>query len=177
MNIYISGLSYGTNDADLTNLFAEFGEVSSAKVIFDRETGRSRGFAFVEMPNDTEGQKAIDELNGVEYDQKVISVSVARPRTERPYGVCPEVPFPWYDVGNVECHGKFPVCRPQLYLGVVQLGAVNAEDVHVFAIVACLDYNVVESVYLLVIIGESYGTFLLQCNIHEMEELVHGFGK
>ena len=64
MNIYISGLSYGTNDADLTNLFAEFGEVSSAKVIFDRETGRSRGFAFVEMPNDTEGQKAIDELNG-----------------------------------------------------------------------------------------------------------------
>ena len=69
MNIYISGLSYGTNDADLTNLFAEFGEVSSAKVIFDRET---------------EGQKAIDELNGVEYDQKVISVSVARPRTERP---------------------------------------------------------------------------------------------
>jgi len=92
MNIYISGLSYGTNDADLTNLFAEFGEVSSAKVIFDRETGRSRGFAFVEMPNDTEGQKAIDELNGVEYDQKVgveydskvISVSVARPREERP---------------------------------------------------------------------------------------------
>ena len=48
MNIYISGLSYGTNDADLTNLFAEFGEVSSAKVIFDRESGRSRGFAFVE---------------------------------------------------------------------------------------------------------------------------------
>ena len=84
MNIYISGLSYGTNDADLTNLFAEFGEVSSAKVIFDRESGRSRGFAFVEMPNDTEGQKAIDEFNGVEYDQKVISVSVARPRTERP---------------------------------------------------------------------------------------------
>ena len=84
MNIYISGLSYCTNDADLTNLFAEFGEVSSAKVIFDRESGRSRGFAFVEMPNDTEGQKAIDELNGVEYDQKVISVSVARPRTERP---------------------------------------------------------------------------------------------
>ena len=84
MNIYISGLSYGTNDADLTNLFAEFGEVSSAKVIFDRESGRSRGFAFVEMTNDGEGQKAIDELNGVEYDQKVISVSVARPRTERP---------------------------------------------------------------------------------------------
>lgn len=84
MNIYISGLSHGTTDADLTNLFAEFGEVSSAKVIFDRETGRSRGFAFIEMTNDGEGQKAIDELNGVEYDRKVISVSIARPRTERP---------------------------------------------------------------------------------------------
>lgn len=87
MNIYISGLSYGTSDADLTNLFAEFGEVSSTKVIFDRETGKSRGFAFVEMVSDTEGQKAINELNGAEYDQKVISVSIARPRAERPsYG-------------------------------------------------------------------------------------------
>ena len=76
----------------MTNLFAEYGEVSSAKVIFDRETGRSRGFAFVEMTNDAEGQKAIDELNGVEYDQKVISVSVARPRAEKPsYGVTVEV--------------------------------------------------------------------------------------
>ena len=84
MNIYISGLSYGVNDADLTNLFAEFGEVSSAKVILDRETGKSRGFAFVEMGNDVEGQKAIDELNGVEYDNKVIAVSIARPREERP---------------------------------------------------------------------------------------------
>ena len=84
MNIYISGLSYGTNDVDLNELFTEFGEVSSAKVISDRETGRSRGFGFVEMANDTEGQKAIDELNGVEYDKKVITVSIARPRTERP---------------------------------------------------------------------------------------------
>ena len=84
MNIYIAGLSYRTNDADLANLFEEFGEVSSAKVIMDRETGKSRGFAFVEMANEEEGQKAIDELNGVEYDQKVISVSVARPREERP---------------------------------------------------------------------------------------------
>ena len=71
MNIYIAGLSYRTNDADLTNLFAEFGEVSSAKVIMDRETGKSRGFAFVEMTSDEEGQKAIDELNGVEYDKRL----------------------------------------------------------------------------------------------------------
>ena len=53
MNIYISGLSFSANDADLNNLFAEYGEVSSAKVILDRETGKSRGFAFVEMTNDT----------------------------------------------------------------------------------------------------------------------------
>lgn len=84
MNIYISGLSYNVNDADLNELFTEYGEVSSARVINDRETGRSRGFGFVEMPNDNEGQKAIDELNGAEYDSKVIAVSVARPRTERP---------------------------------------------------------------------------------------------
>ena len=87
MNIYISNLSYGVKDASLQELFSAFGEVSSAKVIMDRETGKSRGFAFVEMTSDEEGQKAIDELNGVEYDQKVISVSVARPRAEKPsYG-------------------------------------------------------------------------------------------
>ena len=84
MNIYITGLNYSINDADLNDLFAEYGEITSAKVIMDRETGRSRGFGFVEMTSDTEGQKAINELNGAEYDQKTISVSVARPRTERP---------------------------------------------------------------------------------------------
>ena len=84
MNIYISGLSFGTNDADLNELFSAYGETSSAKVIMDRETGRSRGFGFVEMTDDAEGQKAIDELNGAEYDRKTISVSVARPREERP---------------------------------------------------------------------------------------------
>ena len=66
MNIYISGLSYGINDADLNELFSAYGETSSAKV------------------SDTDGQKAINELNGAEYDQKTISVSVARPREERP---------------------------------------------------------------------------------------------
>lgn len=83
MNIYISGLSYGVKDADLNDLFAEYGEVASAKVIMDRETGRSRGFGFVEMNSDAEGQKAIDELNGVEFDGKVIAVNVAKPREER----------------------------------------------------------------------------------------------
>ena len=60
MNIYISNLSYDVNDSDLRELFEEYGEVSSAKVIMDRETGRSRGFGFVEMSDDTQGQKAID---------------------------------------------------------------------------------------------------------------------
>ncbi|MBP1678009.1 MAG: RNA-binding protein rbpA [Bacteroidetes bacterium] len=88
MNIYIAGLSFSVTDQDLNNLFAEYGEISSAKVITDRETGKSRGFGFVEMPNDAEGQKAIDELNGAEYDNKVISVNVARPKSnDRPsYG-------------------------------------------------------------------------------------------
>lgn len=83
MNIYISNLSYGVNDADLNQLFGEYGEIISAKVITDRETGRSRGFGFVEMTNDTDGQKAISELHEAEYDGKVITVTVARPRTER----------------------------------------------------------------------------------------------
>jgi RNA recognition motif-containing protein len=83
MNIYISNLSFGVTDADLTELFSEYGEVTSAKVITDRETGKSRGFGFVEMANDSEGQKAIDELNEAEYDGKNISVSIARPREDR----------------------------------------------------------------------------------------------
>ena len=84
MNIYISNLSYDVNDSDLRELLEEYGEVSSAKVIMDRETGRSRGFGFVEMVNDGDGQKAIDALNGAEFEKKVISVSVARPRSEKP---------------------------------------------------------------------------------------------
>ena len=83
MNIYVSGLSFILNDADLRQLFEEYGEVSSAKIIMDKFTGRSRGFGFVEM-NDEDGQKAIDALNEAEVDGKVIGVSVARPREERP---------------------------------------------------------------------------------------------
>lgn len=84
MNIYISGLSQDTKDTDLNELFTGYGVVSSVKIISDRDTGDSRGFGFVDMPDDTAGQKAIDELNGTELGGKVISVSVARPRTERP---------------------------------------------------------------------------------------------
>ncbi len=83
MNIYISNLSYSTNDADLRGLFAEYGEVSSSKIITDRETGKSRGFGFVEMPDDAQAQKAINGLNEVEFDGKVINVTVAKPKTEK----------------------------------------------------------------------------------------------
>lgn len=81
MNIFVAGLSYQINDADLKELFEEYGEVSSAKIITDRETRRSKGYGFVEMA-DEEGQRAIDELNGAEYDGRTLSVSVARPREE-----------------------------------------------------------------------------------------------
>ena len=84
MNIFIAGISYNLSNADLGELFEEFGEVISAKIVIDRETGRSKGFGFVEMPDDAAGQKAIDELNGAEFDHKQISVNVARPREERP---------------------------------------------------------------------------------------------
>jgi len=83
MNIYITNLSYRINDEDLKALFQEYGEVSSAKVITDRLTGKSRGFGFVEMPNDAEALKAIKELNDVEYEGKVIVVNVAKPKTEK----------------------------------------------------------------------------------------------
>ena len=84
MNIYISNLSYAITDQDLHDVFAEYGEVRSAKVIKDRETGKSRGFGFVEMDNDEQAQKAIEELNQAEYDGKVINVTVAKPREDKP---------------------------------------------------------------------------------------------
>ena len=73
MNIYVSHLSWGTSSEGLGNLFMQFGEVASANVITDRETGRSRGFGFVEMPNEEEGQKAIDQLNGTSFEGQTIT--------------------------------------------------------------------------------------------------------
>ncbi|HAT61247.1 MAG TPA: RNA-binding protein [Prevotella sp.] len=83
MNIYVSNISYDTQEESFNALFAQYGEVSSARIITDRETGRSRGFGFVEMANDEEGQAAIDALNGTEFEGKELNVSVARERTER----------------------------------------------------------------------------------------------
>lgn len=84
MNIFIAGLSYGVNDADLLDIFQEYGEVSSAKVIMDRMTGKSKGYGFVEMEENEKANKAITELNGAEFDGRTISVSEARPREEKP---------------------------------------------------------------------------------------------
>lgn len=86
MNIYVANLSWSTSSDSLQVLFSQFGEVTSAYIINDRETGRSRGFGFVEMPDDEAGQKAIDTLNETDFEGKTISVSIARPRTERPAG-------------------------------------------------------------------------------------------
>ena len=83
MNLYISNLSYNISDQDLRLLFADYGEITSAKVIMDRETGRSRGFGFVELSDDELAKKAIEELNQASYDGKVINITEARPREDR----------------------------------------------------------------------------------------------
>jgi RNA recognition motif-containing protein len=83
MNMYVSNLSFNTNDEALKQLFEKFGTVSSAKVITDRETGRSRGFGFVEMANDTEANAAMSGLNNTEVEGRAMSVSVAREKQPR----------------------------------------------------------------------------------------------
>ncbi|NRB64747.1 MAG: RNA-binding protein [Saprospiraceae bacterium] len=83
MNIFVAKLNFDTQESDLQYAFEEFGEVSSAKIIFDRETGRSKGFGFVEMPNDEEALAAINELNDTELDGRTIVVKKAEPRENR----------------------------------------------------------------------------------------------
>jgi RNA recognition motif-containing protein len=86
MNIYVGNLSYGVSDDNLREVFGAFGSVSSAKVITDKYSGRSKGFGFVEMENDDEGQTAIDQLDGSEIDGRQVKVNEARPREDRPRG-------------------------------------------------------------------------------------------
>src|SRR5271154_7350790 len=83
MNIYVSNLSFHTTDEDLQSMFSEFGEVSSAKVITDRETGRSRGFGFVEMPDEAAAKQAMQGMEGKEIEGRMLSVSVAKEKEER----------------------------------------------------------------------------------------------
>jgi RNA-binding proteins (RRM domain) len=84
MNIFIAGLNYNISDSELSELFAAYGEVSSARVIKDRQTGRSKGYGFAEMTDDEAAKKAIEELNGQEIKGRAIVVSEARPKTDAP---------------------------------------------------------------------------------------------
>jgi RNA recognition motif-containing protein len=81
--LYVGNLSYSTSDGDLRKLFEEYGTVESAQVIMDRDSGRSKGFGFVEMANAQEAQAAIDALNGQEVAGRALTVNEARPREDR----------------------------------------------------------------------------------------------
>jgi RNA recognition motif-containing protein len=83
MNIYVGNLSYRMDDGELREVFEEFGEVSSARIINDRETARSKGFGFVEMPDDNAANNAIEALNGKEVSGRNLRVNEARPREPR----------------------------------------------------------------------------------------------
>jgi RNA recognition motif-containing protein len=86
MNIYVSNLSFNVQDEDLREFFTEYGEVSSAKVITDKFTGKSRGFGFVEMPDDEAAKKAIAELDQASVDNRTIRVMEAKPKEDKPRG-------------------------------------------------------------------------------------------
>ncbi|QSE99129.1 RNA recognition motif domain-containing protein [Fulvivirga lutea] len=81
MNIFVAKLNFKTTNEQLQAHFEAFGEVSSAKIIFDKETGRSKGFGFVEMPDDAAAKEAISQLNETEFDGRTIAVKVANPRS------------------------------------------------------------------------------------------------
>jgi RNA recognition motif-containing protein len=86
MNLYIGNLSWSISEPELQQTFEAYGEVSSCKIVKDKMTNRSKGFAFVEMPNDDEANAAISALNGTDVKGRNISVNEARPREERPQG-------------------------------------------------------------------------------------------
>ena len=81
MNIYIVNLNYRVKEADLQQVIEEYGAVESVKIIKDRETGKSKGFAFIEMNNDAQAKQAIEELNGSEFEGRTMIVKEARPRS------------------------------------------------------------------------------------------------
>ncbi len=82
-NLFVGSLAYATTDDSLKAHFEQIGAVASARVITDRESGRSKGFGFVEMESDDDNQKAVDQLNGKELDGRTINVSLARPKEDR----------------------------------------------------------------------------------------------
>ncbi len=83
MNIYVGNLSYEVTENELQQLFEEYGAITSVSIITDRDTGRSKGFGFVEMEEDADAEKAIQELDGVSVNDRNITVNQARPRNER----------------------------------------------------------------------------------------------
>ena len=83
MNIYVGNLSYSLTESELRDAFAEFGDVSSVNILTDRETGRTRGFGFVEMPNQAESEAAVAQLNGKDLGGRALRVNEARPRERR----------------------------------------------------------------------------------------------
>ncbi|HVU55590.1 MAG TPA: RNA-binding protein [Puia sp.] len=85
MNIYVSNLSFNVQDEDLKSFFTPYGEVTSARIINDKETGRSRGFGFVEMKDDAAARKAVEELNDATVDGRNIKVMEARPKEDKPF--------------------------------------------------------------------------------------------
>ncbi|MDP4187108.1 MAG: RNA-binding protein [Bacteroidota bacterium] len=82
MNIYVGNISYNSTEDNLKQIFEEYGEVTSVKIVKDKYSGRSKGFGFVEMANDEDGKRAIEELNGYNLLNREISVSEARPKAE-----------------------------------------------------------------------------------------------
>ncbi|MBP6730427.1 MAG: RNA-binding protein [Chitinophagales bacterium] len=82
MNIYVANISFRASEGQLKDLFQQFGEVTSVKIVTDRETGRSRGFGFVEMANDSEGQAAVAQLNGTSFQDRNLVVNEARPNNK-----------------------------------------------------------------------------------------------
>jgi RNA recognition motif-containing protein len=84
MNIYVGNMPYSMTETDLSNAFSVYGAVDSARLVTDRDTGRGKGFGFVEMNNAAEAKAAIDAINGTEHDGRALVVNEARPREERP---------------------------------------------------------------------------------------------
>ena len=84
MNIYIGNLAYSVTEAELEEAFAQFGEVTSTKLILDKFSGQSKGFGFVEMADDQEGREAIEQLNGSSMKGRAVKVNEARPREDKP---------------------------------------------------------------------------------------------
>ena len=84
MQIYVGNMSYNTSEDNLRELFGQYGEVSSVKIITDRETGRAKGFGFITMDTDSEAKEAIEALHQKEYDGRTLTINEAKPREERP---------------------------------------------------------------------------------------------